>query len=387
MATGSACATRRVESDGLLFDASVGESEFRAPVARLLSLVARLAKAKAAALRLLDETSGELRLIASVDTPPALDRRTIRVSRDCGVCGDALRNDATRCAAAICACASELATGPATGEERVFVLPLHYRDKPCGVLNLFFSSACEIPDVISTLLPAIGDMLGLALENARLAKQTLHHSLMEERQMLAGEIHDSLAQNLTFMRMRTALLRDSLSRRDETRTLGCLAELDESLALAHSHVRELITDFQVQMDPHGLVHALDDAVSTMDGLGGVRLEFENRVDTVNLNADQERQVFHIVREALANIVKHAQAQHGRLTLEQNEGMYLVTVEDDGIGLPGGRGADTSHGHFGMDIMHERARRIGGRIEFGSRSSAGTRMRLSFPDATVGAGST
>lgn len=365
--------------------ASIGESEFRAPLTQLLAAVVRIARARAAALRLLDPTSGELRLIASHGMPAGLEQRMMRVGEDCGVCGDALRKDKTRCAAAVCACALEVSgKAPKSGEERVFVLPLHYRGTPCGVLNLFFSSACELPDAVSTLLPAIGDMLGLALENARLAKESLHIGVMQERQLLAGEVHDSLAQNLTCMRMRTALLRDAISRHDDARALKYVAEVDQSLSVAHSRVRELITDFRTHMDPHGLIHALDDAVSHMDGLGGVHFEFDNRVSGVSLSAEQELQVFHIVSEALANVVKHAQARHGRLTFEHQHGMYRITVEDDGVGLPGERANNADHGHFGLNIMRERARRIGGRIEFGSRSGEGTWMRLSFPETNYGA---
>ncbi|HMV52728.1 MAG TPA: ATP-binding protein [Rhodocyclaceae bacterium] len=362
----------------------VGEGEFRAPLTQFLKAVVRLANARAAALRLLDSASGELRLIASHGAPPSLDHGSLRVNRDCGVCGDALRSDRTCCAAAKCACAIAVSGGEqATDEERVFVLPLHHRGTPCGVLNLFLDSACELPDAVSALLPAVGDMLGLALENARLAKESLHAGVMQERQLLAGEVHDSLAQNLTCMRMRTALLRDAISRHDDARALKYLAEVDQSLSVAHGRVRELITDFRTHMDPHGLLHALGDAVSHMEGLGGVHFEFDNQVQMLTLSADQELQVFHIVSEALANVVKHAQATRGRLTLEQSHGVYCITVEDDGIGLPGDRAHNADHGHFGLNIMRERARRIGGRIEFGSRSGEGTWMRLSFPETHFG----
>jgi len=376
--------TGRPEPDLPSSAGPVGEGEFRVPLTQLLKAVVGLAHARAAALRLLDSASGELRLIATHGTPASLDHSALRMSRDCGVCGEALRSDKTRCAAARCACAIEVsACSETTSEDRVFVLPLHHRGSPCGVLNLFFDSPCELPDAVSVLLPAVGDMLGLALENARLAKESLHAGVMQERQLLAGEVHDSLAQNLTCMRMRTALLRDAITRHDDSRALKYLAEVDQSLSVAHGRVRELITDFRTHMDPHGLVHALGDAVSHVDGLGGVHFEFDNQVQGLSLTADQELQVFHIVSEALANVVKHAQATQGRLTLEQSHGVYRITVEDDGIGLPGDRANNADHGHFGLNIMRERARRIGGRIEFGSRSGEGTWMRLSFPETHFG----
>lgn len=360
----------------------VGESEFKAPLEQLLGAVVTLSGAQGAALRLLDSARGELRLVAAVPSQAALEQHMPRVGRECGVCGEALRSNDTCTSVNVCGCARELGCNATGRSRRVFVVPLHHRGASCGVLNLFFPSGRKLPDALSGLLPALGDMLGLALENVRLSQENLHASLMHERQLLASEVHDSLAQNLACMRMRTALLRDAVRQQDQLRAFKYLSEVDDSLTVAHGRVRELITDFRARMDPHGLVHALNDAVANLHGLGGVELDFDNRVHELSLTAEQELQVFHIVREALANIVKHAQARHGRLTFEEHQGGYRVTVEDDGVGLPGDDAHDADHGHFGLNIMRERARRLGGSIEFESRAGHGTCMRLSFPATTV-----
>ena len=91
-------------------------------------------------------------------------------------------------------------------------------------------------------------------------------------------------------------------------------------------------------------------------------------------------MFHIVQEALANVCKHADARRARLTLAARGDGYEITVEDDGVGMPAdvsaGERAET--GHYGISIMRERARRLGGELTVDSAPGAGTRVRLYFP---------
>ncbi len=88
-------------------------------------------------------------------------------------------------------------------------------------------------------------------------------------------------------------------------------------------------------------------------------------------------MFRIVQEALANIAKHAGAKHAWLGIEASDGRVNVVIEDDGAGLPAAalQGAPS---HFGLEIMHQRAARLGGGIEFAARGDGGTRVRLQFP---------
>ena len=106
----------------------------------------------------------------------------------------------------------------------------------------------------------------------------------------------------------------------------------------------------------------------------------NKIHDLNLTPDQEVQVFHIVQEALANIGKHSHAMHVKVGMELHLGNYRVTVEDNGIGLKASK--DSGPGmHLGMNIMRERAQRLGGEISFENRVGVGMRVILQFP-ATV-----
>ena len=103
-----------------------------------------------------------------------------------------------------------------------------------------------------------------------------------------------------------------------------------------------------------------------------------------LGAEREVQVFRIVQEALANVRKHSNARHARVRFARHKDELRVTIEDDGRGIApeactGGGAARTSHGgHFGIEIMRERAASLGGRLEVGNSTDGGAVVTLALP---------
>jgi two-component system nitrate/nitrite sensor histidine kinase NarX len=216
-------------------------------------------------------------------------------------------------------------------------------------------------------------------EHAPRVQEVLRKALASERQMMANEVHDSLAQGLTYMRMRMSLLRDAIRDGDEARALKYWSDVDGSLTDAHRRLRELITYFRSRMDPEGLLHALQEMAETFHDRTGIALEFANRVPELDLPVGREVQVFHIVQEALANVCKHANAKYARLTLERRGNGYEIAVDDDGVGMTADSGGDRAEtGHYGIAIMRERASRLGGELTLERAAGGGTRVRLYFP---------
>jgi two-component system nitrate/nitrite sensor histidine kinase NarX len=205
--------------------------------------------------------------------------------------------------------------------------------------------------------------------------------------MMANEVHDSLAQTLVYMNTRVSLLRDAIVEHDESRASKYLDDLDRELGNAHTSLRELLTHFRNRMDPEGLLHALQSIADDFYDRTGVFLDFTNHVPDLNLLVEEEMQVFHIVQEALANIGRHAHALRARLTLDKRDGVYEITIQDDGGGMSSGvsgsgGGVRAKPGHFGMSIMQERAKRLGGEITVGTTAGQGTVVRLTFPATKV-----
>jgi two-component system nitrate/nitrite sensor histidine kinase NarX len=202
---------------------------------------------------------------------------------------------------------------------------------------------------------------------------------MNERQMMANEVHDSLAQMLAYMKMRLALLQGSLDKGDEPLSSKYVGDLSQALDGAYSSLRELLAHFRNRMDPLGLVHALQEIVRGYHDKTGIELEFINQAPDLNLTVDQEVQVFRIVQEALANVNKHSKAQHARLTIDRQGDNCIVTVEDDGAGIAA-RGKGDKDMHFGLNIMRERAQSLSGTVEIERLPEHGTRVQLRFPAA-------
>ena len=263
----------------------------------------------------------------------------------------------------------------------VVAVPLRHKDRPVGALHLQFAAPCTMPATMTPLLRAAGDLVGTALDNARLSRENLRVRLTSERQMLANEVHDSLAQGLTYLRMRMSLLRDAIRQSDELRAHKYCGDIDDTLESSQRRLRELITYYRSQMDPQGLLHALSETSERFLDRTGISLEFVNHVPDMKLSREREIEVFHIVQEALANISRHARATHARLTLACRSGCYVIVVEDDGVGLASGTDATDTDGHYGIAIMRERARRLGGNVEITATGRAGTRLELSFPITT------
>ena len=354
------------------------EYDIEALLNRFLSMMVRLSGASAGVVRVLTGDGKHLRLAASLGLPAELVEKERLVDIDCGICGVALRNDEIKQTRDLKPCVAR--TGqPFFGECRsMVVVPLEHNGRLLGAYNLYMAEDKPIPEEVSLLFRSISEHLAMAVENTRLMRENLRMSLMSERQMMANEVHDSLAQTMAYMKMRIELLREALLQYESGKALKYSGDIQQALDEAYASLRELLTQFRNRMDPLGLEHALKEHAAAYFDRTGVRLEFENRIPDLNLTVDQEVQVFHIVQEALSNVARHSGAGQARLTLDIADGQYAFTVEDDGRGVfVMGAQPDLRH-HFGISIMSERAQRLGGNIEIANRPQGGARLRLLVP---------
>ncbi|MBK6982398.1 MAG: GAF domain-containing protein [Betaproteobacteria bacterium] len=359
----------------------VASPALHALLERGLKAIVALTGARGGVIRLVPPAGGPMKLVCSVGLPDDALAHEDLVDAGCGMCGAALRTDDVQVEDASLACARRMgvfATGPDTGP--MLAIPLHCRGETMGVFNLFFGQSARLPSDIMGLLGPVSEMLDLVLDNALLEQERLESSLSAERQMFASEIHDSLAQGLAFMRMRMSLLQDAIRERDTGHALKYFRDIQESLGEAHAGLRELITHFRQPLDSQGLVHALENTARSFHNRTGVALRIENRARDLRLPAEQEAQVFQIVREALANVIKHAGASNARVVLERTATSLRVSVEDDGTGarIARRRSGSAPDEHYGVEIMRERARRIGGRLRIVSAPGKGTQVSLSIP---------
>ncbi len=368
------------------------EDDVEELLGRFLGTMLKLTHANAGAVRVVTSDGRHLRLVAARGLPPEVVERERLVPIDCGQCGNAIADNHSRYEIDLHACAVRTQHPYFDRDcQAMVVVPLQHGGQLQGTYNLFLPERFELPEEVALLFRSISEHLGMALENARLKRENLRITLMNERQMMAAEVHDSLAQTLAYMKMRMALLQDALREegRDSDEGAGkYAADVSQALDEAYGQLRALLSQFRNRMDPMGLQQALTRLSGDFQNRTGIALDYRNRVKDLRLTVDQEAQVFFIVQEALANVGRHSEATQARLTIEGAGDHYVVTVDDNGRGGQGffaianrtGGFEEHPHlrDHFGLSIMRERARLIGGRVEVANLPSGGFRVRLTFP---------
>lgn len=254
--------------------------------------------------------------------------------------------------------------------------PLRDREHHYGMLRLALPHGRRLEDWQRQLVEALSRHMGMALGAARRSEQERLLALQEERSVIARELHDSLAQALSYMKIQVSLLQRVLADPARAAQAGpILADLREGIGAAYRQLRELLVSFRLGLAAD-LATLIEDAVREYGTRGGVAVALEVDLGPCLLSPNQEVHVLQIVREALSNMVRHARARSARVGLHGSaDGEVRLEVGDDGRGI-GAPPADARN-HHGLSIMRERARSMGGEIEIGPDGAGGTRVCVRF----------
>ncbi|CAK0764735.1 Sensor protein [Gammaproteobacteria bacterium] len=349
-------------------------------LARFLQTITELVGAVAATIRLVSNDD-HMRLVASFGLDPDIVERERLVPIERCLCGSAVTSGELKSQSDIRHCA-KLNNRPVLPVETIelIAVPMMYRDRVLGVYNLFIdpSSLTNQREDMKELLTSIGKHLGMAVEKARLDTESKRLSIIQERTMLAHELHDSLAQTLAGLRFQSKMLEETLQKVGEAGALDEICKIRASVEEAHTELRELLVHFRARMDERGIIPALEEMMEGFRRETQIAAFFHNECHQLNLNPDQEVQILHIVQEALTNIRKHSGARTVRLLLHcEKNGGYRILVEDDGNGLVNANRQPLPGEHVGLSIMQERARRLGGTLRVEGEPGDGTRVELTY----------
>ena len=271
-------------------------------------------------------------------------------------------------------------------------VPLRSKNRVVGVLDLFSSNVLSLTPEQLRLLVAIGDQIGVAVENARLleelkAKEQMRLHLLEkvitaqedERKRVARELHDETGQSLTSLIVSLKALESMTN----------LPELREKAAELRALGGEILRDvhdlaFQLRpsvLDHLGMVAAIQRLVEDYTQKVGLHIDlqvfgFEGR----RLPPATETALYRLVQEALTNVAKHAEARNVSVILRREGPSGQAIVEDDGKGfnvaeVMGYAAKDKKLGLFGME---ERAALVGGKLTIESTPGKGTTVFVEVP---------
>lgn len=216
----------------------------------------------------------------------------------------------------------------------------------------------------------------LAMEQQNEQQQQL--LLMDERSAIARELHDSIAQSLSCLKMQVSYLQIQ----SETLPDNCqklLKEMRQELNVAYRQLRELLTTFRLKLTEPGLLAALESTLSEFNQRLGFAINFDYQLPAKCVNSHQSIHVVQIVREALNNILQHANANWAEVFLALDDGMIELKISDNGEGI--GPNPEKLN-HYGLIIMRERANSLNGSYTISVREQGGTQVIVKFPLITT-----
>ncbi|RTY57868.1 nitrate/nitrite two-component system sensor histidine kinase NarQ [Pantoea sp. YU22] len=249
-------------------------------------------------------------------------------------------------------------------------VPLQQDDEQTGALR--WQSEQTRPR--QALMQSLGNMLSRAIWIWQTQKQVQQMLLIEERATIARELHDSLAQALSFLRIQFTLLRRALGG-SNSEAQSIIADVDRTLSDAYRQLRELLTTFRLTIEQADLVAAMQAMIASLQEQVTAKISFSFQPGLETLDAQQQVHLLQIAREAVLNAIRHADAATISVRYERNAaGEHLLTVTDDGVGIAT---TEEPQGHYGLTTMSERAARLAGELTIQAQAR-GTQVALRFP---------
>jgi two-component system nitrate/nitrite sensor histidine kinase NarX len=323
-----------------------------------------------------------MRLVGSIGLDDAIIEETKLVPLERCLCAQEFSKNMVLCTNDFSHCPNLVGEKLFAGDKlENIAIPLRYQNRILGIYNLFVEKlGLAERDDIKDILTNIGQHLSMAIENAHWAEESKRISIMQERTMLAHELHDSLAQTLASLRFRVSMLQQSISQDKSQDAKAEIEKLKEGMDEANFELRELLAHFRVRMDERGLIPAMETLIDRFEKDCTIQIFFQNECPRLKLPPVLEVHLLHIVQEALANIRKHSDAKNVRILMRCNNDEHLhLLIEDDGMGIEEEITSSHPGEHVGLSIMKERAKRIGATLIIESESGEGTRIELELDD--------
>jgi len=252
-------------------------------------------------------------------------------------------------------------------------VPISVKGQVIGVLDVQSDRRNAFDESDLVVLHSLAHQAAIAIENARLYEQAQQAAVLEERNRLARELHDSVTQSLYGVTMYAEAAARLLSSRQVGMAADHLRELRDTAQEALREMRLLV--FQLRppvLEKEGLVAALQARLETVEGRAGLETEFKVE-GKAQLPPEMEEGLYRIALEALNNALRHAQAHRITVHLRQDERTVMLEIADDGIGFDPTTARE--QGGLGLPGMEERATRLGGRFTVKSSPGEGTSVRV------------
>ncbi len=374
----------KTQSLGILYDVAASiniSSSLDDLLKRFLSTLTEVLHANAGAVRLLNKDN-QMELVASIGFDDELIEKERLLPTESCVCGKVENCDDLIFQDSVLPCNKKVGHQFFGSDQGLIVVPLQYQGNTLGVYNLFVPQDIynqKNNNDYKELFTSIGRHLGMAIAKAQLDEESTKVSIMHERNRLAFELHDSLAQTLASMRLQVRVLDEIMHSNDEAAIWQQLERIENTVDEANTELRGLIAHFQAPIRKQALIPAVQDIVKRFRAESDIHIFFQHTISSpLKLSDKYHLEVIRIIQEALNNLRKHSEANVARIMIRQSDtGRLHILIEDDGIGLTTLTENGNPGEQIGLKSMKERASRLKAEFAIDSESGEGTRIMLEF----------
>lgn len=331
-----------------------------------------------------NEKNGQFYLAAQQNLPPALADNPIRMDGSCWCLDcfdDGTMEDASNIDIITCTRLKNLVEGT-DGLRYHATVPLYAHGKDVGVLNVASADWRELSDGDLRLLYTVGDLLGIAVERARLYARSTEVGAVEERNRLAREIHDTLAQGLSAIALQLetadALLDGAVG--DDPQLSQVQDTIQQALALTRTNLdeaRRSVLDLRAApLEGKTLAEALAILIKRIKAEHHqLRLRFSAIGANLPLPVSVEAGLYRVAQEALTNLINHANTDRAKVSLLCTATAVTLTIVDSGQGFDPELQPQE---RFGLSGMNERVKLLGGTLTVESAPGTGTTVKVVVP---------
>ncbi len=265
------------------------------------------------------------------------------------------------------------------GFQSLYALPLRRGERVTGVLAVGARDARALtsPDELR-LLEIMAEHIAVAVENARLHEEVRTLATLTERERIAREMHDGLAQVLGYVNTKAQAVKELLQAGQVNEAARHLEQLETSARETYGDVREAILALRSDTRERPLVDSLRDYVQRFSELSGLSAVLKVEGQPAPFSPEVEVQLLRIVQEALANVRKHARARRAEVVFSFQDGACSLVVADDGQGFDPEHLSRGYWPHLGLQSMQERAASIGAGFSLDTSPGHGTRVIVDVP---------
>lgn len=260
-----------------------------------------------------------------------------------------------------------------------YCLPLFHRDQWVGAMHLHLPVSDSLTIEQINNLNTLSSTIALAIQSAMLGSSITLQSeaIQNERKRIARELHDTLGQNLAYLRLMLDKMTMNGSIQEVATIQRELEQMRDIANEAHKQIRNTLSMLRPDAAAN-LADLLQATAGEVAQVADFKLQFVVLGEPESLPPIIQQKIHAIFREALYNVQRHAQAKTVQLSINWNviDRTLLISLTDDGVGF------EMEHipqqGHFGLLIMHQRAEEIGAELTITSAPVKGTQVRLGWP---------